>query len=158
MTLDVDHAALNELYRYWDFKRAGRDMPARADLDPPLDTPHLLPNLMLMDVLGAPRWLRYRLVGSAVDEQRSGLRVRSLTGRHFDEVDFYAERDVVLATYRGVIESRRPHYEKDNFRFDQKRGGRWFWLLLPLSDDARNVAMILAGLFTESPASRSATS
>lgn len=55
---------LADLYDYWDGKRAGRPWPARVDIDP-LDIPHLLKYLLLLDVERLePMRLRFRLVGS----------------------------------------------------------------------------------------------
>jgi hypothetical protein len=52
-----------QLYDYWLSKHVGGRPPGRHDLDPPVDVPRLIPNIMLIDVEGET--LRYRLVGSA---------------------------------------------------------------------------------------------
>jgi hypothetical protein len=62
---------LRQAHAYWDGRRRGRRMPARADIDP-LDILPLLPHVILMDVLrdAKPGWpldFRYRLLGTRVD-------------------------------------------------------------------------------------------
>jgi len=41
---------LQQGYRYWDAKRAGKSMPSRADIDP-IEMPALLPHVVLLEVL-----------------------------------------------------------------------------------------------------------
>lgn len=74
----VDSATplLRSVHAYWDGKRRGRRMPARADLDP-AEIKLLLPHLVLMDVLrdASPDWpldFRYRLIGTHVDANMNG--------------------------------------------------------------------------------------
>jgi hypothetical protein len=55
-----ENAAFLEFYDYWRGKGAGKEVPARADIDP-LDIPRLLANVFLMDVVaGNPRRFRFR--------------------------------------------------------------------------------------------------
>jgi hypothetical protein len=56
--------AWKQLYDYWLSKHVDGRPPGRHDLDPPVDVPRLIPNIMLIDVEGET--LRYRLVGSAI--------------------------------------------------------------------------------------------
>ena len=56
--------AWKQLYEYWLSKHIDGRPPGRRDLDPPVDVPRLIPNIMLIDVEGET--MRYRLVGSAV--------------------------------------------------------------------------------------------
>src|SRR5471032_688932 len=56
--------AWKQLYDYWLSKHVGGRPPGRHDLDPPVDVPRLIPNIMLIDIEGEV--LRYRLVGSAI--------------------------------------------------------------------------------------------
>src|SRR5579885_3127635 len=50
---------LQQVYDYWRGKTGARGLPSRRDIDP-TEIPHLLPHLMLVDVLGNGRY-RYRL-------------------------------------------------------------------------------------------------
>jgi hypothetical protein len=56
--------AWKQLYEYWLSKHVGGRPPARHELDPPVDVPRLIANIMLIDLEGGI--FRYRLVGSAI--------------------------------------------------------------------------------------------
>ena len=60
----AEQEAWKQLYDYWLSKHAGGRPPCRHDLDPPVDVPRLIPNIMLIDIEGET--LRYRLVGTAI--------------------------------------------------------------------------------------------
>jgi len=45
--------AWKQLYEYWLSKHVGGRPPARHELDPPVDVPRLIPNIMLIDLEGA---------------------------------------------------------------------------------------------------------
>jgi hypothetical protein len=60
----AEQEAWKQLYDYWLSKHIRGRPPGRNDLDPPVDVPRLIPNIMLIDVEGDV--LRYRLVGSAI--------------------------------------------------------------------------------------------
>jgi hypothetical protein len=58
------HSKLQQLYAYWDGKRAGRAMPRRSDIDP-LEIKNLLPLILIVERVGL-RAFRYRLVGTSI--------------------------------------------------------------------------------------------
>src|SRR5690349_8079353 len=58
-------------FTYWNAKRLGRRIPERADFDPVLEIPKLLPNIILIDVQLQPMDFRFRLVGSYVRQNLS---------------------------------------------------------------------------------------
>lgn len=60
----AEQEAWKQLYDYWLSKHVAGRPPSRNDLDPPVDVPRLIPNIMLIDVDGDV--LRYRLVGTAI--------------------------------------------------------------------------------------------
>jgi hypothetical protein len=53
-----------ELYRYWLSKHAEGQAPARGDLDPVVEIPRLVANLMILEVMADG--YEYRLVGSEI--------------------------------------------------------------------------------------------
>ncbi len=53
-----------ELHDYWLAKHVDGRPPSRADLDPPLEIPRLVKQIMLVDTTDGE--LRYRLIGSSV--------------------------------------------------------------------------------------------
>ena len=44
--------AWRELYSYWRGRHIEGRPPRRADIDPPIDIPKLLPNLIIFDCVG----------------------------------------------------------------------------------------------------------
>ena len=53
-----------ELYRYWLSKSVDGRPPARGDLDPVTEIPHLVAHLMILEVM--PDGYEYRLVGTEI--------------------------------------------------------------------------------------------
>ena len=134
--------AWRELYGYWHgLQREGRP-PSRADLDPPLQIPRLLPNLMLIDAVDGH--FRMRLVGSEV-VRRAG---RDPTGLRLDPL-VITERGIpaFVGFLEKTVETRRPVIYSVE-RGDQTAFGA-IGLLLPLSGPNHEIPMILGGLFYE---------
>jgi hypothetical protein len=158
MTLDIGDLPVDgaldargrRLFEYWREKRGARKMPARADLEP-ADIPDLLPDIALVDVLEAPPFLRYRLVGT----RQCAARGFDPTGKPVTEGhlgrDLPGMREQVLANYRKVIDSGKPLFRDTSIaghdnRGDILLGGRLiarFTLFLPLGCDGGTVDMVL---------------
>jgi hypothetical protein len=95
-------------YHYWDSKRQGRAMPARADLDP-TEMRHWLPGIILVDVQRDPFRLTYRVVGT----RSVSIRSAEVTGKPVEE-GMHGEKLVhVMENYRLVIEERKLVYDWD---------------------------------------------
>jgi hypothetical protein len=134
--------AWRELYSYWRGRQSEGRPPSRADLDPPLQIPRLLPNLMLIDATDGH--FQMRLVGSEV-ARRAGPDPTGLT------------LDPRVITERGIpafvgflekaVETRQPVIYSVE-RGDQTAFGA-IGLLLPLSGTTHEIPMILGGLFYE---------
>lgn len=100
---------VHDLYHYWTAKRAGRPMPARADLDP-TEIKHLLANLLIADITTQPFRVRYRLIGTKV-VAASGI---DFTGRHLDEM-IPADTDAPWETcYRLAWAEMQPVFGDTN--------------------------------------------
>jgi hypothetical protein len=131
---------LEQAYRYWRGKAAGRAMPARADIDP-IDIPRLLPDVMLVERFEDGRY-RYRLIGTE-NARAHGI---NATGRFLDEVLPGPEyRTHVLALYDECVRECRALYSECLFfspgRPEPERHTKV--LFLPLSPDGATVNMIL---------------
>lgn len=153
LTLDflaICSERIQRAYAYWDGKRAGRAMPARADINP-AEIQDLLPYVVLTEVLKAPPYLRYRLVGTRQVQIRgmdpTGKPVRgNHIGRHMvdDTVD------EVMLNYEIVIRKRCFVYDHnpvlgpplDSGSLDIGRLRERGTLLLPLSSDGNEVDMV----------------
>ncbi|HEX4506609.1 MAG TPA: PAS domain-containing protein [Alphaproteobacteria bacterium] len=135
--------AWRELYSYWRGCHADGQLPSRADIDPPIDIPKLLPNLIIFDRIDGH--FRVRLAGSEV-VRRGG---RDATGRTLDGdmvsydgiVTLIGFLDRVLATGEPVI-------------YSVARGNDTAFgavaILLPLSSADGKPEMVLGGVFYRS--------
>lgn len=99
--LDMHSPLIIAGFRYWDSCRRGRQMPARGDIDPLIDVPRLVPNMMLFDVRRENLDFRWRLVGSRA---RQYLR-RDYTGEWFSQDPLY--NDPESAVWRAMTLSDR---------------------------------------------------
>jgi len=139
------------LLDYWLAKRGGRRMPARADIDP-AELVALLPNLMLVDVVGDPARFRFRLVGTRV-VRASG---EDRTGHFFDEYPFFRAYPTVFEQYRQVATEVEPLLATEIF-FNREHGTAYDVerLLLPLGPGDARADMLLAHFrFMRGPFSR----
>jgi hypothetical protein len=130
-------------YRYWDGKRRGRAMPARADIEP-LEMKSWLAGTALIDVKRDPSApngyaLRYRLIGS----RPTMLRGADVTGRRVETGYFGASLEAALENYRLVIEEKTPVYDWDKTPSSDGFAREGETLLLPLSSDGETVDMVL---------------
>lgn len=128
----VQSPRIHRLHAYWREKAAGQ-VPARSQFDP-VDVRDLLPNLMLLDVLGEPRRFRYRLVGTRV-ALYTGF---DFTGRYLDEMVFQG-RDFIEECYRLVLSERRPVFGHYAWLVRSRHFGRCEFAHFPLSDDGKSV-------------------
>lgn len=142
--LDRCSPQIRGFYAYWDSKRNGRQMPARADLDP-TEMKAWLANIILVDVQEQPRRLSYRLVGS----NQVALRQRDVTGKAIEEAYFGASLAAVLENYRIVIEERSLVYDWSAVPASHDIPRRSETLLLPLSSDGTRVDKVIVYMETE---------
>lgn len=145
------HVRTAGFHRYWQSKRRGDLLPARADLDP-LEMKEWLPGVVLVDVTRdvgrqPPYRLTYRLIGTRATE----LREREGTGKTVEEGYFGNSLAEVLENYRLVIEERKIVYDGD--RTLSQNGARLEaeTLLLPLASDGVTVDMVICYQEIESP-------
>ena len=136
----LTEARLQQAYRYWRQKSAGKPMPRRADIDP-TEIPRLLPDVMLVDVLPCGRY-RYRLIGTG-NAQAQGI---NATGRYVDEVLPGAEyRTHVIALYDECVRTGRALYSECVFLspYEEAPQLQTKILLLPLAENGATVNMVL---------------
>jgi hypothetical protein len=137
------HPKVRALFEYWRSIAPGPgQLPGRAALDPLAIAP-LLPNVMLIDVVGQPPRFRYRLIGTRMVDALG----RDLTGQWLDEAHRRPDgSQPVFPSYmrvatEGLHDWRRgaPHFAGyiDRCRELER-------VFLPLAADGRNVDMILA--------------
>lgn len=132
--------AWRELYSYWRGRHADGRPPTRADIDPPIDIPKLLPNLIIFD--RADGHFRVRLAGSEV-VRRGG---RDATGRTLDG-------DMV--SYDGIVTLTqflaRAFATGEPLIYSVARGSDTAFgaigILLPLTGADGKPEMVLGGVF-----------
>jgi hypothetical protein len=132
-----------QLYRYWLDKHVDGQPPSRADLDPVLEIPKLLRNLVLIDI--TPEGLVYRLVGSGIEagvgEGMAGRKIGS-SGKFQNVAKDWAE----AIDFVRVNGKPRLLVARFDDRVQQASG---VLLFLPLTGPARETAMIMGGYFNE---------
>ncbi len=123
---------IHRLNDYWQAKAKGK-VPSRSDVDP-VDVRELLPNLMMIDMVGEPVRFRYRLVGTRV-VQYTGF---DFTGRCLDEMVFQG-RDFMEQCYRRLVAEKRPIFGHYAWLVRSRHFGQCEFGLFPLSDDGATV-------------------
>lgn len=140
----IRHPKLQQLYDYWDGKRAGRPMPARADLDP-LDIRFAIGDVILADVLeGTPPQFRIRLHGTNLSERTNF----DLTGKMLDAMPVPEFRDLSTRSFRKVVRTKAPLHALSERLLDG-RMQRYEAIVLPLSSNGENVDRLMVGMIYE---------
>ena len=139
--LDLDRVTpkLQSAYRYWDLKRAGRPMPARADIDP-AEMVAFLSHIVLLDVLRDPLDFRYRLMGTAVDAHMT----RYYTGLRMSEVPHQRAPSIIWSNFETVLRERTPMLTNVPYVGPHKDFLRVQDLIMPLSSDGQEVDILFA--------------
>jgi len=150
----IPRGLLEQLQAYWDRKRAGRDLPARADIDP-IDIPRLLPHIVMIDVhYDADARLAdfsYRLWGEHVIEHNK----RSLVGRRFADLvrDDPRQRRWLDHYTRAVLE-RRPVFDTATYRTVTDTLKTMDLAVFPLAPEGGRIEALLGGVvYREHPVS-----
>lgn len=139
--VEIAHPKLRRLYDYWDSKRGGRKMPARADLDP-LEMTFIIGNIILVDVIeGAPPRFRIRLHGTNLS-QRIGF---ELTGKMLDELPETEFRALAQESFTRVVGDAEPRHGRRD-RLIDGRPARYETVIMPLSGDGTSVDRLIVGL------------
>jgi hypothetical protein len=140
-----DHRLLG-LFQFWHGLSRGRRMPASADLDA-ADLARWADNLMLVDVPGDILDFRIRSLGAAVAAMfgtpRAGTGIEAMTSE--------GERNSIIPQYRVVIDTGLPAYYETEVELSNRGVIHQRKLLLPLSDDAKRVNAVLAGIYHDPP-------
>ena len=152
---DLTDPRLAALYAYWDGKRRGRSIPARADLDP-IEMRAWLGNLLLIDAMPDGRFV-YRLYGTRFVDS-FGL---DMTGRDVDVLP-EDQRDRVRSDYEAVRDAGQPRARLYTALFDSSLSAQrpatattvrapqvvtWERLVLPLGEQPGPVTMLLVGAY-----------
>jgi hypothetical protein len=135
------YSDLAGLHDYWDRKRAGRRMPPWHKFDA-VEMAPWLGRLNVVDVEnhdGADAF-RYRIFGTEI----AVILDRELTGRYVGDGDAGAGA-VMLEGYREVVARRAPTLRRQD-PVEGTRMLRHVRLMLPISEDGRQVSKVLVGI------------
>jgi hypothetical protein len=119
------------LHGHWQALRAGREFPAKSNIDP-AELKQALPYLILSEIHRDPLRVRYRLVGTRV-----ALFSRDdFTGRWLHETKWsdHIKRQV-LEIYELALKQRCPLYGRDWTIWNPNRWAPFEWAMFPLADD-----------------------
>jgi hypothetical protein len=137
----VRHADIRRLLAYWREKRGAGNFPKRADIDP-IDLRFMLDRIGLVEAHEGDIWrFRIRVAGSWWRGQYGF----EPTGLWLDQWPNPEQRQLVLATYRSLMELRKPLVFLRNHWVDDRKL-EYEAALLPMSEDGERISMILAGI------------
>ncbi|MDJ0945490.1 MAG: PAS domain-containing protein [Kiloniellales bacterium] len=131
------HPTNQAAFAYWDRIRAGRAMPARADLDPS-DIRTILPCVFLLDVARDPLDFRYRLIGTKMASHLN----RDLTGTWMSEIPHQRPPSRIWSACARVVETRTPLSSDTPYVGKHHEYKKTEDLILPLSADGETVNML----------------
>ena len=129
---------LEQALAYWNDIRGTRLMPSRRDIDP-VEIPHLLRNLALVDVLADVPDFRYRLIGTEIRDRCH----RDYTSVTFSSLPHQGPGNAIWMGLMRVVEDKKPIFGASTYvgPTEWVRESRDLWL--PLSSDGANVDTIL---------------
>ncbi|MGQ0676013.1 MAG: PAS domain-containing protein [Rhodospirillales bacterium] len=135
---------IDQTLAYWQRIRAGREMPARADLNP-AEIPKLLPYVILMDVLREPLDFRYWLVGTEIDR----ICHRNYRGMKFSDLPDKKPPNPIWQHHREAVETRAPVRRELAYVGPDGDVRRIEHCLMPFSTDAKTVDQLLIAVEIE---------
>jgi hypothetical protein len=132
---------IKALYRYWDTRRNGRAMPARAGIDP-TEIPDLLPYVIMWDVAAEGSYT-IRLVG----EEVVSFVGRNATGSPAGTLMPARSAAMTIAILDAVTRERAPKFRAGKAHWQPDKAYRNFEAcFLPLSADGESVNIVLGGI------------
>ena len=142
-SVSLSSPLLQDLLDYWTVRVSRQHLPSRQQLDP-IDIPHLLSTISLVDVEESPRRYRYRLVGTRLVDWFK----RDFTGRYLGETGSAVQDDELLRRcYSNVVASRAPMVDVNCTPHLDRPYRNYERLILPLEDhQSRRINMLLVGM------------
>ncbi len=129
---------IQEARDYWHRCRRDRATPSRTDIDPG-DIRHILPNVILIDVLREPLDFRYRLIGTEIDRHSSDRH----TGKRISEIPGRAAPSSVWDNLKQVVDTREASETSVPYVGPLQNFVTTRQIVLPLSGDGEEVDMLL---------------
>ena len=124
---------------YWSAKKGAHLLPARADFDPLIEIPGLVPHMMLKDVRREPLDFRYRLIGSGIRHHLS----RDYTGQWMTGIPGQGPGNALWAHHEQAVATRAPVFLHPAYLGPHKEFLRVESVILPLAADHETVDMLM---------------
>jgi len=128
-----------EFLNYWTAHCADGEPPHRADIDPPIDIPRLVPEIYLVNVVDRGRDYVVRLIGTRLAARYGS----DATGRSLGELTAGAYRSMIFGLLRAVLDTRRPVYSITNYLQPDRNHLIVERLMVPLLGDENDVSIIM---------------
>ena len=138
----VGSSPLHQLYKYWRSKCSGGRIPSRADILPE-EMPHLLPYVMLHDVVRENDVYRFkaRLIGTHIVDVCGS----NPTGRYIDEYRRPEDYEKIYETLASVVTTKAPRYGVVPVHREEGYFLDFEVITMPLSYDGEQVDMLFCG-------------
>ncbi len=137
---DAVHPDFRRFYDYWRAAAPPGALPGRQHIDPLVDLPKLIPNVVLYDVVHEGGALRFRI--RVAGEMLVEIMGSAPAGRYLDEFVVPARRAQLNAAFSQVANERIAHYWENQMWTAGRQYIRMQRLALPLARDGRNVDMV----------------
>ncbi len=140
---EAGHPDFRLFYDYWRAAAPAGLLPGRQHVDPLVELPRLIPNLVLYDVVpSADEELRFRV--RVAGETLVEIMGSNPAGRYIDEFVLPERRRHVNAAFTEVARTRVAHYWENQMWTAGRQYIRMQRLALPLARDGRIVDMVFA--------------
>jgi len=143
--------AVSALRRLWREAKGDAQIALRETFTPELLRPWL-PNIVVVEAVGAPRRFRIRLAGTSVVTFTG----RDFTGKYLDEIIATGKYDVTIAPYLRAIETSAPIEDdilRDQFTAPDGTYMPVRRLVMPCSSNGIDIDRFIVGLFRYRPES-----
>ncbi len=137
----ISHQALNDLVRYWRQLDPAPAVPNRQQFNP-VDIPHCLRHIILLDVCaGRPRYF-IRLAGSAVNP----VYQKPITGEYLETILSDEDRPTIMSQYDYTVARQRPTYMANTASVPSGRKLNYERVVLPLTTNGDVTDKLLVGI------------
>lgn len=138
---DIANPALRDLVRYWRKLSPAPVIPHRQHFNP-VEIPHCLRHIILVDVCdGTPRYF-IRLAGSSVNP----VYQKSVTGQYLEDIFCDEDRPGIIAQYDHSVMHQAPTYMSSTVMVPSGKRLSYERVILPMTTNGRSADKLLVGI------------